>query len=113
MTAAVKHRAAARVTVWLMVSLRAASFTPITSKVPAPKNRIDTPMMMPMSPTRLVKKALRAASELSFSSHQWPMSTNEHTPTSSQPTSIWMVVEAVTKKSIDAVNRLRNAKKWV
>ena len=91
-----------------MLPLMAASFTPMTSKVPRPpKNRIDTPTMSPMSPTRLVRKALSAASELSFSSHQWPMSTNEHTPTSSQPTSIWMVVEAVTKNSIDAVNRLK------
>ena len=112
-TAAVRHTAAASVTVWVMLPLMAASFTPMTSKVPAPKNRIDTPTMSPMSPTRLVRKALRAASELSFSSHQWPMSTNEHTPTSSQPTSIWMVVEAVTKNSIDAVNRLKKAKKWV
>ena len=44
MTAAVRHSAAARVTVWLMVPLMAASFTPITSKVPAPKNRMDTPI---------------------------------------------------------------------
>ena len=88
MTAAVRHNAAASVTVWLISWLMAAAFTPITSKVPAPKNKIDTPMMRPISPTRLVRKALRAASELSLSSHQWPMSTNEHTPTSSQPTSI-------------------------
>ena len=60
---------------------------------PAAKNRMITPMSRPMSPTRLVRKALRAASELFFSSHQWPMSTNEQRPTSSQPTSICSVFE--------------------
>ena len=48
-------------------------------------------MSRPTSPTRLVRKALRAASEFGFSSHQWPMSTNEQTPTSSQPTIICSV----------------------
>ena len=47
---------------------------------PAPKNNMITPMIRPTSPTRLVRNALSAASELGFSSHQWPMSTNEHTP---------------------------------
>ena len=46
-------------------------------KVPAPKNKMMTPMMRPTSPTRLVRKALRAALLLACSSHQWPMSTNE------------------------------------
>ena len=51
------------------------------SKVcPAPKNRMITPQMRPTSPTRLVMKALRAASEFGFSSHQCPMSANEQRP---------------------------------
>ena len=84
------------------------------SKVPpAAKNRMDTPTSSPTSPTRLVKKALRAASELALSSHQWPMSTKEHTPTSSQPTIICSRLSLSTKNSIAAVNRLKNAKKWV
>ena len=63
-----------------------------------------------MSPTRLVRKALRAALVLAPSSHQWPMSTNEQSPTSSQPTMSWMMFSVRTKNSIDAaVNRLRNA----
>ena len=41
-----------------------------------------------MSPVRVVRNALSAASEFGFSSHQWPISMNEHRPTSSQPTSI-------------------------
>ena len=52
--------------------------------------------MRPTSPTRLVRKALRAASVLRFSSHQCPMSTNEHTPTSSHPVSICRVLEEMT-----------------
>ena len=53
-------------------------------------------MIRPMSPIRLVKNALSAASVFGFSSHQWPISTNEHTPTSSQPRSIWIVFDDVT-----------------
>ncbi len=69
-----------------------------------------TPIMRPTSPTRLVRNALSAASELGFSSHQWPISAKEQTPTSSQPTSICNELSARTKNSIDAVNRLRKAK---
>ena len=79
-------------------------------KVPAAKNMMITPMIRPMSPTRLVRKALRAASVLGLSSHQCPMSTNEQTPTSSQPVSICRVFWAMTQKSIEAVNRDRKAK---
>ena len=69
------------------------------------------PTSRPMSPTRLVRNALSAASEFGFSSHQWPMSTNEQRPTSSQPTMhLQRVLRLSTKKSIEAVNRLRNAK---
>ena len=88
--------------IWMMSKLR-----------PAAKYRMIIPTRRPTSPTRLVRNALRAASEFGFSSHQCPMSANEHRPTSSQPTIIWSVLCASTKKSIDAVNRLRKAKKWV
>ena len=71
------------------------------------------PMSRPMSPTRLVRNALSAASVFAFSSHQWPIRANEQTPTSSQPTIIWRMFSLITKKSIDAVNRLRKAKKCV
>ena len=80
------------------------------SNVPAAKNRTMTPIIKPTSPTRVVRNAFTAASELGFSSHQWPMSTNEHTPTSSQATSRASVLSATTRNSIDAVNRLRSAK---
>ena len=66
-----------------------------------------------MSPTRLVRKAFSAASELSRSSHQWPISTKEHTPTSSQATNSCRVFSETTRSSIDALNRDRKAKKWV
>ena len=80
------------------------------SKVwPAAKNRMMMPISRPTSPVRVVKNALRAASEFSFSSHQWPMSMNEHRPTSSQPTSSWSRLSDTTSSSIDAVNRLRAA----
>jgi len=79
-------------------------------KGPAPKNRMITPMIRPTSPTRLVRKALTAASELGLSSHQWPMSTNEQSPTSSQAVSSIRVFWAMTRVSIDAVNRDRKAK---
>ena len=56
-------------------------------KVPsAAQNRTIIPIISPTSPTRVVMKALRAASLLAFSSHQWPMSVNEQTPTSSHTT---------------------------
>ena len=81
------------------------------SKVPsAAKNRMITPMIRPTSPTRLVRKALRAASVFGFSSHQWPMSTKEQRPTSSQAVSSISVFWAMTSVSIDAVNRDRKAK---
>ena len=66
-----------------------------------------------MSPVRVVRNALSAASELGFSSHQCPISMNEHRPTSSHPTSICSVLSATTSSSIDAVNRLSAAKKYV
>ena len=44
-----------------------------------------TPVSNPMSPVRVVRNAFSAASLFGFSSHQWPISMNEHKPTSSQP----------------------------
>ena len=38
-----------------------------------------------------------------------PIKANEHTPTSSQPTISWTMFCAITKKSIDAVNKLKKA----
>ena len=69
-----------------------------------------TPQIRPTSPTRLVMNALRAASEFGFSSHQWPMSTNEQRPTSSQHVRSWSVLSLMTSPSIEAVNSDRNAK---
>ena len=83
-TAAVRQMAAMSRTRWLMPPSAASALMSTMLKVPAPKNRMITPMIRPTSPTRLVRKALRAASELGFSSHQCPMSTNEQSPTSSQ-----------------------------
>ena len=80
---------------------------------PAVKNRMIMPTSRPMSPTRLVMNALRAASVFVFSSHQWPISTNEQTPTSSQLVMNCTVVALMTSISIDAVNSDRNAKKCV
>ena len=70
-------------------------------------------MMRPTSPTRLVMKALRAASLLAFSSHQWPMSTKLQTPTNSHIMMSCSVDLAMTRPSIDAVNSERKAKKCV
>ena len=64
------------------------------------------PIISPMSPVRVVRNALSAASEFAPSSHQCPMSTNEQRPTRSQPTSSCSVLSATTSVSIDAVKRL-------
>jgi hypothetical protein len=76
---------------------------------PAAKYRMIMPTSRPTSPTRLVRKALRAALEFGFSSHQWPISANEQSPTSSQPTISWRVFWLSTNPSIEAVKRLRKA----
>jgi hypothetical protein len=88
--------------IWAMSKLRSAA-----------KNRIEMPTSRPMSPVRVVRNALRAAFEFGFSSHQWPMSMNEHRPISSQPNSAPSVVEAVTSTNMPVVNRLSAAKKCV
>ena len=60
---------------------------PSMLKVPAAKNVMMMPIIRPMSPVRVVRNALSAASEFAPSSHQCPMSANEQSPTPSQPTS--------------------------
>ena len=69
------------------------------------------PVMRPMSPVRVVMKALMAALELTPSSHQWPISMNEHRPTSSQPIISWRVLSDTTSRSMADVNSERAAKK--
>ncbi len=70
-TAAISEHDPTRSTRWLISPLTAISLMVRMSKVwPAPKNRTITPQISPTSPTRLVMKAFRAASEFGFSSHQ-------------------------------------------
>ena len=110
-TAASSEHDATRSTRWLISPLTAFSLISRMLKVwPAPKKRTITPQIRPTSPTRLVMKALRAASEFGFSSHQCPMSANEHRPTSSQHVSSWSVFSLMISPSIDAVKSDRNAK---
>ncbi len=72
--------------------------------VPAAKVRAKIPNTKGTSPVFVVMKALMAASEFSFSSHQWPMSRYEQRPTSSHPTSSWKRLFATTRLSMDPVN---------
>ena len=58
-----------------------------------------------MSPVFVVMKALMAASELAFSSHQNPMRRYEQIPTSSHPTSSCSRLFDTTSRSIEPVNR--------
>ncbi len=101
--------------VWLTLPEIAASLTATMLNEPCPvaacttKNVMMTPIISPMSPVRVVRNALSAASELGFSSHQCPISMNEQRPTSSHPTSICSVLSATTSNSIDAVKRLSAA----
>ena len=71
------------------------------------------PIIRPMSPVRVVRNALIAARLFSRSSHQKPISMKEHSPTSSQPTSISSVLLATTSSSIDALNSDSDAKNHV
>ncbi len=80
------------------------------SKDPAVQNRMDIPISSPMSPTRLVRNAFSAASELGFSSHQWPISTKEQRPTNSQAVMNCTVLLLMTRRSIEAENSDRKAK---
>ena len=110
-TAAMSEHDATSSTRWLISPLTAISLISRMLKVcPAPKNRMITPQMSPTSPTRFVMKALRAASEFGFSSHQCPMSANEQRPTSSQQVRSCRVLSLMIRPSIDAVNSERNAK---
>ena len=109
MTAASKHSEAMRSIVWLVPPLpspriAAALMSMMLHFSFEAKKRMIMPISRPISPTRLVRKALRAASELGCSSHQWPMSANEQTPTSSQPTIICSTFALVTKNNMAAVN---------
>ncbi len=76
---------------------------------PAPQKTTMMPISRPTSPVRLVKNALRAASEFVLSSHQCPISMNEQRPMISQPRSSWIVFSATTSVSMPAVNRERKA----
>ncbi len=71
MAAAKRAMAATSRAVWLMWPLRAAALILAMSKVwPASQKVMAMPMSRPISPVRVVKKALRAASEFGLSSHQ-------------------------------------------
>src|SRR3984893_412677 len=114
MTAIISAIAPQSTTVWLIWPWRACWLSDSQLKVWwAPKNRMLMPTSMPTSPVRVVKKALSAALELAWSSHQWPMSMNEQTPIASQPKRPCSVDEAVTSTYMPQVNRLRAAKKYV
>ena len=109
-TAAINEQEATSSTRWLISPLTAFSLISRMLKEPAAKKRMITPQIRPTSPTRLVMNALSAASEFGFSSHQCPMSANEHRPTSSQHVSSWRVLSLMISPSIEAVNSDRNAK---
>ncbi len=111
-TAAVGARAANSSRVWGILPGHGGWLLIVwMSKVrPARKNVMTSPINRPMSPVRVVKNAFRAASELALSSHQCPISMNEHTPMPSHPSSSWMELEAVTITSMEAVNSDRAAK---
>ncbi len=66
------------------------------AQVSTPKYRMMTPTSRPTSPTRTVRNAFTAARALGSSSHQWPMSMNEHRPMISQPRMIWIMFSAST-----------------
>src|ERR1700759_3235451 len=72
-TAAIRQHEATRSAVWLVgPELARVLMSTMFQVWPEVKNRMIIPIIRPMSPTRLVMKALRAASELGLSSHQWP-----------------------------------------
>ena len=94
---------------WPTLGFDAAEFNATMLNEPTPvarcttKNVMITPVSKPMSPVRVVRNAFSAASLFGFSSHQCPISMNEHTPTSSQPIRSCRVLSATTSSSIDAV----------
>ena len=81
--------------------------------VPAATVRTKMPNRNGTSPVFVVMNALIAAFEFSFSSHQWPISRYEQMPTSSQPTSSWKRLSAMTRVSIEAgEQRQRTRSRW-
>jgi hypothetical protein len=78
-----------------------------------PKKMIAVPTSRPTSPTRTVKNAFSAARLLASSSHQCPISRNEHRPMISQPRMIWIMFSASTITNMPDENSVMEAKKWV
>ncbi len=79
----------------------------------APKKRIAVPTSSPTSPTRTVRNAFTAARLLPASSHQCPISRNEHRPMISQPRISCTMFSARTITSMPAENNVMAAKKCV
>ena len=79
----------------------------------AAKNSMLMPTSKPTSPVRTVKNAFSAARLLAPSSHQWPMSMNEHRPMISQPSKNKIMSSAITMANMPAENNVSAAKKWV
>ena len=79
----------------------------------AAKNSMLMPTSKPTSPVRTVKNAFNAARLLAPSSHQWPMSMNEHRPMISQPSKNKIMSSAMTMANMPAENNVSAAKKWV
>jgi len=70
MTAAVREHAATSSSRWATSPAFAIWLISRMSKLPVAQKSVIMPTMRPTSPTRLVRKALSAASEFGFSSHQ-------------------------------------------
>ena len=70
-------------------------------KVPRLVQSKPRPTSIPTSPTRLTMNALLAASQLTFSSYQKPISRYEQTPTSSQKMKIMKTFDEATRPSIE------------
>ncbi len=100
-------------TVWPVDGSTAHSLSPRIENVPAAPNMIAVPTKRPMSPTRTVRNAFSAARLLASSSHQCPISRNEHRPMISQPRINWTMFSASTIVNMPALNSVRDAKKWV
>ena len=105
--------AATSSTVWLVDASLAHSCRPRMVKVPEAPNMIAVPTNMPMSPTRTVRNALTAARAFASSSHQCPISRNEHKPMISQPRMSCTMFSASTIVNMPALNSVIEAKKWV
>ena len=71
------------------------------SNVPRLAQSKPRPTSIPTSPTRLTMNALLAASQLTFSSYQKPISKYEQTPTSSQKMKIMKTLAEATRPSIE------------